>query len=90
MPVRDEWLANGKRFKAAIIQLVKASYKGLQLKNEASFILAEYSTRKALRKLGYHDDISNLDTFTNDCFMLIETEIEKLQEMDRKKLQRKK
>lgn len=42
-----------------------------------------------LTKLGYQDSIENLDDLTADAFAIIESEINKLQDQDLKKMRAK-
>lgn len=74
----------------AIKQLVRKSYRGIPHQNEASIIVAEYNSRKALAKLGYTTPLEELDCFTADCFAVIENELAKIQDEEIKKAGRKK
>lgn len=48
-------------------------------------MINEYSQRKRLTKLGYTTNINELSAFKAEAFMIIETEIDKLEAEERKK-----
>lgn len=50
----------------------------------------EYMGRKQLAKLGYYEPLTELDCFTADCFVVIESEIASFKQQEIKKLSAKK
>ena len=51
---------------------------GQDLTNEGTEIYHEYLTRLRLAKLGYRSNFADLDPFKADCFLIIDTEIDKV------------
>lgn len=51
----------------------------------ACFYLSQYATRLRLKKLGYTDSIENLDCITAEAFNVISQEIDKIEEAESKK-----
>jgi hypothetical protein len=70
-------------------QQTRAASKGLNLSNEATWVWNEYESRKRFAKLGFTEDISQLDSFRADCFMEIECELDRIRSETTEKSQRK-
>lgn len=56
---------------------------------EAMTIVGDYNQRSRLRKLGFVQDLSDLDQVTADAFIAISVEVDKLEEADAKKREAK-
>jgi hypothetical protein len=58
---------------------VRAAFKEIPFTNEAAPLLAEFNQRRRLAKMGYHFDIRRLSAWKADCFVLIDSEIDRLE-----------
>jgi hypothetical protein len=63
----------------------------VKYQNEAAPLIAEYNVRRRLSKLGYTFDGDRLSAFKAQCFVIIATELDKLEldEAKRRKTGRK-
>ena len=60
-------------------------HKGASFTNEASIFVSEYNRHKILRKLGYNQNIDELDDLWLDAFICIESELNRIQEAEMRK-----
>ena len=58
------------------------AFKGIQSYNDAAPLVAEYTTKKALNKLGYTFPTDDLDSFDVEYLTCIASEFAKLEERD--------
>ena len=70
--------------------MVRASYRGHGMTNDAAPFIAEYAQRKRLAKLGYTSPLSELSAFKADVYAIIDAELDKLQALEAKKHGRRK
>jgi len=69
---------------------VSASFRGHKTySNEATPLVNEYSQRLRLHKLGYVSDVESLSVFKVDAFCMISAEIDRLNDEEMKKKQKK-
>jgi hypothetical protein len=63
------------------------SFRGIQQTNQAAVLVHEYYTRRVLAELGYTSDADELSDAEVESFMLISSELRRLErdEMKRKK-----
>jgi len=59
----------------------------LKLENEALGMVSEYFSRQRLAQIGFYDDLSTLDSFSAECFLIISNEIDKLNKEGSKRKQ---
>ena len=55
------------------------AFKEIPFTNEAAPLLAEFNQRRRLAKLGYQFDPGSLSVFKAECFILIDSEIDRLE-----------
>jgi hypothetical protein len=53
---------------------------GVIIDNECALLIAEYNARQSLRKLGYPSDPKELNCFKAECFLIIQSELQKIEE----------
>ena len=72
--------------------MCRQSFKGVgvNVQSPAAPYLAEYNARMRLAKLGYTDDLSNLDSETAEAFLLISQTFSKLESDEMKKKSQRK
>lgn len=64
-------------------------YKGLKSTNDAYPLVSEYSQRRRLAKLGYTSNISELSAWKASVFVMIDSEIDRLESEEMKKKRQK-
>lgn len=70
---------------------VTAAFKGFDLGDKTSPVsiyVAEYNNRERLRKIGFVEDLANLDALTGEYLVAISKIISKLEDDERKKNER--
>lgn len=68
---------------------MRAAYRGFHVDTIAANVVGEYFERQSLAKLGFTSPLGELDVEKAAQFILIEHEIEKIREEERKKKPRK-
>lgn len=82
----DRGSAAGKRLKGLLKSQALAAYKGQRTaRNEASILMEDYLTRRALSKIGYVFGHKELSQFEMAYLTLIDSEISKHESRDYKK-----
>ncbi len=69
---------------------MRYAYEGIKQQNAAAPLVEEYISLTRLRKLGYQIDVTKLDVYKAECFVLISTEIDALDKKaaDKERLRR--
>ena len=63
---------------------MRSAFKGGPLRNEAAYLVDEYSKRKRLAKLGYTSPLGELSAFRADVYAIIDQEIDACQQREMK------
>ena len=75
----------GGRLEVELRQQVRTAYKGHKHQNAAAPILRLYHEKKVMKSLGIMTKLDDLDSWEITAFCIIEDEIAKLNELERKK-----